>query len=494
MDYVVFFVAGVLAGALPLVIWYYAYVALLGQERRQLRQQADRLSSDVYDLSQRAEAFEGRRRQGEEAMAALDVRRRQVEERINATLAQQAQELAARAEAVEAHGRDVEEQFRVAFAKRAVELDEERRKHEEVLTARTRDLETHKRELDQASTAFEERKIRYDSLVRENTGLKQDLFNLSVQSKKTERDHAAIMQRQEEICQQANELAERYLSENVSWIGDKINATNFASSKTRLLKVIEWCRRVGFEIPASREEDLVQGVRKEYEEAVRAQFAREEQARIRAQIREEEKVAREIDKQVKDAQREQAAIQAALDKALAEARDEHSAEVAFLKSRLKEAEENMQRAMSRAQMTKSGHVYVLSNIGAFGEGVFKIGMSRRLEPQERVDELSGASVPFPFDVHMMISCDDAPSLENALHRELHMERVNKVNFRKEFFHTDLETIRKVVEAQHGEVQYVAEPAALQYRESTSMSPEDYEVVESTVQSAIAEHGELPEED
>ena len=168
-----------------------------------------------------------------------------------------------------------------------------------------------------------------------------------------------------------NELAERYLSENVSWIGDKVNATNFASSKTRLLNVIEWCRGVGFDIPASKEEELVQGVRKEYEEAVRAQFAREEQARIRAEIREEEKLAREIDKQIQDAQREQAAIQAALDKALKEAQDEHSAVVEFYKARLKEAEEKTQRAMSRGQMTKSGHVYVLSNIGAFRRGRFQ---------------------------------------------------------------------------------------------------------------------------
>ena len=80
-------------------------------------------------------------------------------------------------------------------------------------------------------------------------------------------------------------------------------------------------------------------------------------------------------------------------------------------------------------------MYVLSNIGSFGEGVYKIGMTRRLEPQDRVRELGDASVPFPFDVHMMISCDDAPSLENALHRESHKQRVNKVNFRKEFFRT-----------------------------------------------------------
>ncbi|MFZ5829218.1 MAG: GIY-YIG nuclease family protein, partial [Planctomycetota bacterium] len=147
-----------------------------------------------------------------------------------------------------------------------------------------------------------------------------------------------------------------------------------------------------------------------------------------------------------------------------------------------EAEERAQRAISQAQLTKAGHVYVISNIGSFGKGVYKIGMTRRHVPQERVTELGDASVPFPFDVHMMISCDDAPALENALHRELHAQRVNKVNFRKEYFRADFEAIRRVVEAQHGTVEYRAEPAAEEYWESMNMSAEDFEFVERTIES------------
>ena len=114
--------------------------------------------------------------------------------------------------------------------------------------------------------------------------------------------------------------------------------------------------------------------------------------------------------------------------------------------------------------------------------MYKIGMTRRLEPQDRVRELGDASVPFPFDVHMMISCNDAPSLENALHRELHKQRVNKVNFRKEFFRVDFDWIRKIVESQNGEVEYHAEPEALQYRESMTMPEEDFDFIEHTVES------------
>lgn len=110
-----------------------------------------------------------------------------------------------------------------------------------------------------------------------------------------------------------------------------------------------------------------------------------------------------------------------------------------------------------AQLTKQGHVYIISNIGSFGEDVFKIGMTRRLEPMDRVKELSGASVPFDFDVHAMISCDDAPALEKY--------RINRINLRKEFFRVKLEKIINEVECHHGQMEYVADPAALQYLQS-----------------------------
>ena len=104
-------------------------------------------------------------------------------------------------------------------------------------------------------------------------------------------------------------------------------------------------------------------------------------------------------------------------------------------------------------------------------------MSRRLEPLDRVRELSGAAVPFPFDVHMMITTNDAPALENALHRKLHKFRVNRANPRKEYFKIDLQTILQVVIEHHGEVQYVADAEALQYRQSLTMSEEDQEFIE-----------------
>jgi len=112
---------------------------------------------------------------------------------------------------------------------------------------------------------------------------------------------------------------------------------------------------------------------------------------------------------------------------------------------LKEAEEKNKRAQSMAELTKSGHVYVISNIGSFGDDVLKIGMTRRLDPMDRVDELGDASVPFDFDVHAMIYSDDAPALEKELQAIFAKHQVNKVNCRKEFFRAGIFKIKDTFE-------------------------------------------------
>jgi outer membrane murein-binding lipoprotein Lpp len=350
------------------------------------------------------------------------------------------------------------------------------------IAQRTEALNAALRGHEQAVAVFEARKVQYGDLVNENNLLKRDVFNLGVQLKKTERDHAAITERQAEIDSRANQLAGRYLNETVSVIGDKITPNNFASSKTRLLKAIENVRGIGFAVSDDEENRFVQDLKSQFEAAVRKEFQRQEQTRIKAQIREEERLARDVEKKVQEAQREQAVIEAALEKAIKEAKDEHGAEVERLRAELKEAQEKAQRAISQAQLTKAGYVYVLSNLGSFGDGVYKIGMTRRLEPMDRVRELGDASVPFPFDVHMMIACDDAPSLENSLHRSFHRQRLNKVNPRKEYFRVGLNSIVQIAEKYRGEVEYVADPGALEYRESLTMTDEDADYLESVIDS------------
>jgi len=151
---------------------------------------------------------------------------------------------------------------------------------------------------------------------------------------------------------------------------------------------------------------------------------REEQRLMKERIREEERAQREFEKAQKDAEKEQETLRKAMEKARREVDKATSEDRAKLEEKLRElteklrvAEEKNKRALSMAQQTKSGYVYIISNIGSFGEDVYKIGMTRRLEPLDRVRELGDASVPFEFDVHALIPSEDAPALEHALHQK-----------------------------------------------------------------------------
>ena len=124
---------------------------------------------------------------------------------------------------------------------------------------------------------------------------------------------------------------------------------------------------------------------------------------------------------------------------------------------------------------KAGYVYVISNIGSFGEGIYKIGMTRRLNPQDRVDELGDASVPFKFDVHAMIFSEDAPALEAALHRAFEDRKLNLVNQRREFFRVSLDEIKDVVKNNFDKtVEFVDVPDADQYRISLKLREEEHQ--------------------
>lgn len=179
---------------------------------------------------------------------------------------------------------------------------------------------------------------------------------------------------------------------------------------------------------------------------------REEQRAIKERMREEEKARREYERAQKEAQKEEKMLQKALekvqlqfDKAGDEQKAKYEAELMELREQLRLAEEKNQRAISMAQQTKAGHVYIISNIGSFGENIYKIGMTRRLEPLDRVRELGDASVPFDFDVHALINSKDAPSLERAIHKCFLRQQVNKINPRKEFFRVTIQEIRQEVE-------------------------------------------------
>lgn len=199
---------------------------------------------------------------------------------------------------------------------------------------------------------------------------------------------------------------------------------------------------------------------------------REEQRRIREQIREEERARREYERALKEAASEENAIKKAMERVQAQVAQANEAQRAAFEEKLRDlhekllaAEEKGRRALSMAQQTKVGHVYVISNIGSFGESVFKIGMTRRLEPTDRVRELGDASVPFEFDIHAMIYSEDAPALERSLHLHFMRAQLNKVNPRKEFFRLGLESIRQHVDSLGINAHWTLTARAHDYRES-----------------------------
>lgn len=203
--------------------------------------------------------------------------------------------------------------------------------------------------------------------------------------------------------------------------------------------------------------------------------AREEQRAIKEQIREEQRAKKEIEKAIKQAEREEELVNKAIAKLRKQFEDASGVEKAKLEAqlqelnvRLAEAEEKGKKAISMAQQTKQGHVYIISNLGSFGENVYKVGLTRRLDPTERVRELGDASVPFPFDVHAMLKSDDAPALETALHRRFVEKQVNKVNKRKEFFKVSLKELKEVVEELAIDCTWTLECEASQYRETLAL--------------------------
>lgn len=198
---------------------------------------------------------------------------------------------------------------------------------------------------------------------------------------------------------------------------------------------------------------------------------------IREQLAEEEKVRRELEKKEQAVQKEESQFQQEVSKLtgyLQHTKDDaekqmYITKIQDLEKKLHDLENVKKDIANRSQNTRAGFVYIISNIGSFGPGIYKIGMTRRLEPMDRVAELSSASVPFKFDVHAMIFSDDAPALEAILHRTFADKRVNMANTHKEFFRVSLDEIKQVVLSNHNAtVKFIDEPEALEYYQTLAL--------------------------
>jgi predicted nucleic acid-binding Zn-ribbon protein len=278
----------------------------------------------------------------------------------------------------------------------------------------------------------------------------------------------------------------------------KVKWNNVNQMKERMQKLFDAINKLGlgFQVYLNKQYlDLKQKeLILEYEYQSKRQQEKEEMRAIQEELREEEKAKREFEQAQREAEKEEATYQKALDKARkefestsGETHEKLQSQIEKLEQELKEAQEKKERALSMAQQTKRGHVYIISNIGSFGENVYKIGMTRRLEPIDRVKELGDASVPFQFDIHAMIYSDEAPTLENELHKAFTNKKVNMLNYRKEFFKVTLDEIENKVKEIGKDAEFSRLPEAMEYRETLAILEKlNSQVKPMSVEEIIAE--------
>lgn len=382
-------------------------------------------------------------------------------------------------------------------------LDELRREIERTnteLRRAKRELESVEESLDIQSFGFYQPKYGFESseqYVSRLDGIKKDQQSLIKDEKAAQCDTkwtvgGSAREGAKMVKQQAKLMLRAFNGECDAAIA-KVRYDNVTKLEQRMTKAFEDINKLGQvqQVFISRRYfDLkLAELHLVHEHREKIQEEKEEQKRIREQMKEEQKVQAEIEKARAEAEKEEAKSAAALEKAradlaAAEATSKQHEKLEGLVSRLenelKQALEQKAKAIARAQLTKSGHVYVLSNIGSFGEGVFKIGLTRRLDPYERVDELGDASVPFPFDVHAIIYAEDAPGLESKLHKAFAHRRVNVVNHRKEYFRVTLDDIRDEVAKLHGLVTFQLTPEAEEYNKTRAALAALTELPESGV--------------
>lgn len=212
----------------------------------------------------------------------------------------------------------------------------------------------------------------------------------------------------------------------------------------------------------------------EYNYYVKKEQAKQEQLAIRQQMREEAEERKLLVQQQKKIEKEEEKYSKEIEKInnlISSERDE--TKIQDLNAKVLELQVQLSDVIvkkdeiSKLQNGKAGNVYIISNLGSFGENVFKIGMTRRLDPQARIDELGNASVPFRFDVHSFIFSDDAVELEKQLHTTLNNKRVNKVNLRKEFFNVTIDELETLVTEIEPTAEFTKTMIADEFRQSLS---------------------------
>ena len=280
----------------------------------------------------------------------------------------------------------------------------------------------------------------------------------------------------------ALKLALRSFNSESEYCVDNVKFSNLEKMEERIRRSFETCNKLLSAIDAFWKDIVLERKLQELYLAHEYQLKRQEEKEAARQAREDQREQEKLEKEIREArvkiEKERKHFTSALQKLQLrlgasndlQERNDLQTRIDELSSQNSKLDEEERLLDYREQNARAGYVYVISNIGAFGEGIYKIGMTRRLEPMDRVDELGDASVPFRFDVHALIFSDNTPALEAKLHSHFAAGRLNKVNGRKEFFRADLNEIEAVIRANYDAVVEVVHAApAEQYRESLRLA-------------------------
>ena len=306
-------------------------------------------------------------------------------------------------------------------------------------------------------------------LSRYTTKANKTIYQLMVIALRAELQNILAQLRYEKLdtaIEEVKTITSKYLS--VAGEGNQ----NIISTLTKFIGQIEYL--------------FINSVKIEYNYYVKKEQARQEQLAIREQMRLEAQERKELEAQKRKIEQEESKYNEEIERIKAQLLTAASEEASKLQARIVELQSQLSDVVlkkdeiTKLQNGKAGNIYIISNLGAFGEDIFKIGMTRRLDPQERVNELGSASVPFKFDVHSFIFSDNAVDLESQIHERLTANRVNKVNLRKEFFKVPIDDLEALVQEIDPTAEFTKTMAAEEYRQSLS-SDEVYVTIPNTIE-------------
>lgn len=318
--------------------------------------------------------------------------------------------------------------------------------------------------------------------------VKNQLALLKKENANLVKNHSVKIPSHIESAKERNKLARKVLlsfNSEVAGLLNKLTFANIDSTRNKITNTFERINKLYEDDEVQITTDYLKYqlsvLELNYQFILKKHNEKEQQAAIKEQMLDEAKAQKELEKEQKRILSEQRKFNNELSKTmkyLSNSTDSVQSEIYAekireLEAKIKQLESDKEDVDNRLLNTRAGYVYVISNIGSFGENIYKIGMTKRLNPLDRVNELGSASVPFKFDVHAMIFSDDAPTLENHLHKVFADKSVNKINPRKEFFNVSLKDIEKeVLEHFDATVEFTEFAKAEEYRRSLELATEE----------------------